>query len=92
MSKQKNYLIGGAAAADEYINLEELIPEIKDDTNIEEDHTREIKDRLERMLKCSIMDLIFTLPPSQKEQRWEYMKWEAMDDDEKEEYKMIKLY
>ena len=37
------------------------------------------------------MDLIFTLPPSQKEQRWEYMKWEAMDDDEKEEYKMRKL-
>ncbi len=51
----------------------------------------EIKDKLERMLKCSITDLIFTLPPSQKEQRWEYMKWEAMDDDEKEEYKMRKL-
>ena len=51
MSKKKNYLIGGAAAADEYIDLETLIPEIKGIHIIENSHTETIKDKLVGKLK-----------------------------------------
>ena len=52
----------------------------------------ELIDKINRSLKYTIYNLIYTYPPNKTEQRWSYIKWERLDDDEKENYKTRDIF